>query len=135
MINKILISAGLSLIIFEAINYITYRKQNKVLLNINKSILQSAMMYFANTEIVESELEKFKDFVMSRISDNKLDNWIVNFTVKLIDTDRLSISYGFRRAEEVQSISYEIKKNVTPLKEADISNDIKETDTAGEKSE
>lgn len=135
MINKILISAGLSLIIFEAINYITYRKQNKVLLNINKSILQSAMMYFANTEIVESELEKFKDFVMSRISDNKLDNWIVNFTVKLIDTDRLSISYGFRRAEKVQSISYEIKKNVTPLKEADISNDIKETDTAGEKSE
>jgi uncharacterized membrane protein len=133
MIKKLLISVGLSLIIFEFMNYITYKKQNKVLLNINKNILQSAMMYFSNTEIKESELEKFKDFVLSRISDKKLDNWIINFTVKLIDTDKLSISYGFRRAEEIQNISYEIKKNTHFLKEATISNDKKETDTSEEK--
>jgi len=125
MVKKILISAGLSLIIFELMNYINYRRQNKVLLNINKSILQSAMMYFSNMEIEESELDKFKDFVISRISDKKLDNWILNFEVKLVDINKLGISYDFRRSEEVQNISYEIKKNTNFLKKAQNNNNAK----------
>lgn len=126
MLDKILISAGLSFIIFEVINFINYKRQNKVLLNINKCILQSAMMYFSNAEIKEDEMDKFKDFVMSRISDKKLDEWIMNFKVKLMDDEKLSVSYQFRRSEsETQSISYEIKKNIHPIPEAD-SNETKQ---------
>ena len=95
------------------------------MLNINKSILQSAMMYFSNMEIEESELDKFKDFVISRISDKKLDNWILNFEVKLVDINKLGISYDFRRSEEVQNISYEIKKNTNFLKKAQNNNNAK----------
>lgn len=111
MIKKILLSAGLSLLIFELMNYITYKRQNRVLLNINKNILQSVMMFFSDKQIQESEMGKFKDFVLSRLSEQKLDNWITNFKVQLVEKDKLSISYGFRRSEEIQDISYEIKRN------------------------
>ncbi len=126
MIKKILLSAGLSLLIFELMNYITYKRQNRVLLNINKNILQSAMMFFSDKQIQESEMGKFKDFVLSRLSEQKLDNWITNFKVQLVEKDKLSISYGFRRSEEIQDISYEIKKNTHILEEAS-SNDTKES--------
>jgi len=126
MIKKILLSAGLSLLIFELMNYITYKRQNRVLLNINKNILQSAMMFFSHKQIQESEMGKFKDFVLSRLSEQKLDSWITNFKVQLVEKDKLSISYGFRRSEEIQDISYEIKKNTHILEEAS-SNDTKES--------
>lgn len=125
MIKKILLSAGLSLLIFELMNYITYKRQNRVLLNINKNILQSAMMFFSDKQIQESEIGKFKDFVLSRLSEQKLDNWITNFKVQLVE-DKLSISYGFRRSEEIQDISYEIKRN-THISEKASSNDTKES--------
>lgn len=135
MLDKILISAGLSFIIFEVMNFINYKRQNKVLLNINKCILQSAMMYFSNAEIKEDEMDKFKDFVMSRISDKKLDEWIMNFKVKLMDDEKLSVSYQFRRSEsETQSISYEINKNIHPIPEADnneTKQDIDDQDNEG----
>lgn len=125
MIKKILLSAGLSLIIFELMNYITYKRQNRVLLNINKNILQSAMMFFSDKQIQESEMGKFKDFVLSRLSEQKLDNWITNFKVQVeAEKNKLSISYGFRRSEEIQDISYEIKK--THILEEASSNDTKE---------
>jgi len=126
MIKKILLSAGLSLLIFELMNYITYKRQNRVLLNINKNILQSAMMFFSDKQIQESEIGKFKDFVLSRLSEQKLDNWITNFKVQLVEKDKLSISYGFRRSEEIQDISYEIKRNTHILEKAS-SNDTKES--------
>ena len=126
MIKKILFSAGLSLLIFELMNYITYKRQNRVLLNINKNILQSAMMFFLDKQIQESEMGKFKDFVLSRLSEQKLDNWITNFKVQLVEKDKLSISYGFRRSEGIQDISYEIKRNTHILEEAS-SNDAKES--------
>jgi len=126
MIKKILLSAGLSLLIFELMNYITYKRQNRVLLNINKNILQSTMMFFSDRQIQESEMGKFKDFVLSRLSEQKLDNWITNFKVQFVEKDKLSISYGFRRSEKIQDISYEIKKNTHILEEAS-SNDTKES--------
>ncbi len=118
MFEKILISAVVSLLIFQVMNFINSRRQNKILFEINKCILQSAMMYFSNTEIQEAEMDKFQDFVKSRISDNKLDEWVSNFTVKLIDANKLNISYQFRRSEShLQNIAYEIKKNIHPLAE------------------
>lgn len=119
MLKKILISAGLSLLIFELITYITYKRENKILFKLNKSILQSTMMFFADRDIKESELAKFKDFVLSRVSEQKLDGWITNFMVKVVDIDTLGISYCLRRSSGIQEISYEIRKNMHPQEEND----------------
>lgn len=112
MIEKIILSAGISLLIFLLMSYINYKWQNRILFKINKSILQSAMMYFTEREIEESENEKFRNFAKSRIADLKLEDWLLNFDVKVNDENKLVISYKFRRSEsEVQPIEYEISKN------------------------
>lgn len=110
MWEKILISTAISFVVFQVFNYVNLKKQNKILYEINTSILQSALMYFSDADIDEKEMNSFKNFVLSRLSSNKRD-LITNFQVEVITDSKLKISYNFRRNETfLQPVSYLIER-------------------------
>jgi len=127
--EKIIISAVLSFVIYQVMNYINLKRQNKILFRVNKCILQATMMYFANKDIKESEIEKFESFAKERIANHKLDEWVADFRVKMQEKDKLQVFYKFRRSKtDFQNISYEIKKNICSPEEngGDVEDEEKE---------
>ena len=114
MFYKAILSAVISFLFFVIINCIDCYLQNKALYKINKSILESTAIYFANNDMVDSEINDYVKFVKKNLNSNKSNiNKIFDFNAKILN-DKLFISYKFKKVKEkVQLVSFEISKNLS----------------------
>ncbi|QUH22145.1 hypothetical protein [Alkaliphilus sp. B6464] len=110
--SRLLISLGISAIIYILFDYIKYKYHNNIINKINACVLQSIMMYFNDMDIEIEEVPKFNNFINMRLRDNKLEEYIKDMKVKHIDSKKVSVSYDFKRGEDTyQNISFDIRKN------------------------
>lgn len=104
MLDKILLSAGLSFIIFSIIKYIGFATRSKVLKKINKNILMFTVDYFSRNEIKNEKISKFKNLALAEVE--KMTNKISDFNVRMINENKLAIAYRYSD----ERVSYEISK-------------------------
>lgn len=109
--TRILFALLVTTIIYVIVDFIRYKYQNRIMMKINKNILQSTSMYFNDMDIDIKEIPNFRNFVFMRLKDNKFDEYVENVEVEYIDAKKIKVSYLFLRDENnYQIVSFDIKK-------------------------
>jgi hypothetical protein len=111
MLLKLIISIAIAVLITVFVQYLLFRNRNRQILKINKSILQSAILYFIHKEMKSSETNMFSRFVKSRLTDINLMRYVSGIEVDIID-NKVNIAYQFKLSEKkYKKICYEIRKS------------------------
>ncbi|MFW6025318.1 MAG: hypothetical protein ACOCRX_03160 [Candidatus Woesearchaeota archaeon] len=111
MFLKILLVIAIVTTLYFIENYIHYIRKNKIIEEINQSLLFWASQYYANLDFDSKNINSFKIYAIDRIRNCNFHDHVRNLHFKVINNNRFDVIFEFKRSEaEFQEIKLKITK-------------------------
>jgi Na+-transporting NADH:ubiquinone oxidoreductase subunit NqrC len=110
MLIKFLVSITIAAIITSVFQYLLFKGRKRKIQEINKSILQAAILYFIGKNLNSNESYLFRHFVMKRLTDLNL---MQNLSQLKIDIDGKDIYVAYRffiNSNTFDAVNFKISK-------------------------